>query len=1093
MKTFSDTEVAGSGMSVHLFGDARVASPALGDISLTPYQRALIAVVYGHGEKGLKRLSAARLLWGGHVAARKRQGLRQLLHDVHRRLGTRIIDTPADTFTPAPGIESDLASFERCVREGRLQDAAQLVRLGFLAHPIIDSDSFDDWRTEKRARLHRELRARAALAWSSSSEAGDWANARDAAEGLYALDSADPLAVSRVILARGRSGLTVEAKAAFDEYLSTVPAGSQVSDDVGEAMERVRATARAEARRGRGAPPDLPFVGRRRAMSIASTSLDHVAANDFRLVLISGESGIGKTRLLDQVHRDAIMRGFRCLRAQPVELEQSIPLNPVLDALAGVDLRPHLAALGSPWNSVVAGLLPPSALDDPPESPPPIRPSSLSRRLLDSFALLFEQLAREQPTVLLLDDLQWADATTVATLQFLQRRWKDGAMGIFATLRPELVRVTDPLARYLTGTGGLPAERIELLPLATSEAIELINAIAEGGIDERHAQRLSAIAGHHPLYLTELTREFLAGRLALPDLPSDQMTIPTSLARMLDARLESMNEDAMSAAGLLAVAARPLRVPVIAELSGMTGQQAATAVESLQRGRFVEVEGESVQIAHELFRSAVYRRLSGPRRALHHRAIAGRLLSETPHEPSGELAIHFARSGDDQLAASYGWVAARRAMDAGATAEAIQLFEIVADRDRDPVRRADATAELARALVLSRDISRANPCLSHAADQLRSTGRAGRARRLEIDRIEGLAELAEASLDELLAGLGAIKEEARSADDWETVAQALDVELHLLHRRGAVTAIRGVLDEMRDVAGKDQMEARLLGKAGLALGVFFDDPEEALQAAEEAVALAGEGSRYRLRALGRLMVALQARGLVTMPSVQGRVVETRSLAARSGDRLARFSIESNLAAAYLDVGDVERAQALMAGVDEIAADGDMDINRFIQANNEAELLLSQNEFAMAAAAFTKAAKYLGPTTPTYMQDLVHAGLGHCALETGDLEEARRRETLLQPDPESWYFDPTTIIYFRARMLERRGKREDAIRLLESTAKKLEGRLPTAWLKAVLLRTRLLAKSSPNRARSLALRMSGEAEELQFVHRAREFRAIANRL
>jgi predicted ATPase len=300
-------------------------------------------------------------------------------------------------------------------------------------------------------------------------------------------------------------------------------------------------------------------------------------AGGVEVVLVLGESGIGKTRLLDELHREAILRDFRCLRAQAVELERSIPLNPLLDAIGSVDLEPHLAAIGRPWSNVVASLLPAGAVSHSAEDPPPIQPSSLSRRLLDSFALLFEQLAREQPTILFLDDLQWADATTIATLQFLQRRWTRGSFGIFATLRPDLVGAEDPVAKYLTRTSGLRVERIGLVSLHVAEALELVEAIGEGAVDEVQARRLCTISGNHPLYLTELTRDFLAGRFTLPERIADEVTIPTSLGQMLDARLDGMDDRARSAAGVLAVAGRPLRIEDIAAVGGLNLQEAAGA------------------------------------------------------------------------------------------------------------------------------------------------------------------------------------------------------------------------------------------------------------------------------------------------------------------------------------------------------------------------------------------------------------------------------------------------------------------------------------------------------------------------------------
>lgn len=1078
----------GRDTSVHvrLFGDAAVENGG-GRVPLTPRQLALVTLVYGHGANGLTRPAAAGLLWDSAPANRARQRIRQLLVETRKRVGHQIIDTPADSLRPAPGVSCDFMKFEAALQAGALQEAAALAGQGFIPGVLEKADTFSDWRHARATRLLREVRSRAFTRWSQAFERGAWPEAREAAEALYLLDPDDPQVVERVIQARGRVGETQAAEEAFATYVSSLRPGVEAATPILQTIETVRAAVRAMAASSKPGESRVRFIGRQEALASARRGLDSLGQAHFELVLISGESGIGKTRLLDEIHREAILREFRCLRAQLVELERGIPLNPVLDALCQVaDLEQHLAALGQPWSSVIAGLLPPGTFDHPPAEPPPIQASSLSRRLLDSFALLFEHLAREQSTVLFIDDLQWADDTTVATLQFLQRRWSKGSFGIFATVRPDLVRATDPVAKYLSGSADLGARRIELPALSSSEALELVRTISGGAIDEPRAHRLSAIAGHHPLYLTELTRDFLAGRLRLPERRSDPVAIPSSLGQMLDARLHAMDERATRVAGVLAVAARPLHVSDVATLADLTLEDAATAVETLIRARFVEIDRNHVQIPHDLFRSAVYRQLSSPRRAVHHRAIAEHLLSQSPDEHAAELATHFALAGEDELAAAHGWIAAKRALEAGALAEAIQSFEVIADKERDPVRQADASAELARALHLSRDITKANPQLSLAAERLRSTGRPHAARRLEIRRIEGLAEVDAASVEELLRWLAPIKAGARDSYDWESVALALDAELHLLHRKGDVQGIRLLLREMREVATKEPVEARLLSYSGLALGVFFDDPDEALVAARTAVELSDSGGPYRLWALNRLLVVLQARGMVTLPDAARWVTEARTLSECSGDLMLRFSIESNIAVAHLDAGDLETAEALMARARAIPGAGEMDINRFVQANNEAELALALADYQGAADAFSRASSYLGLTTPRYMQDLVNAGLGFCALQTGNLSEAREREGLLKSPPDSWYFDPTTILTFRSKLLERQGRHLDALQLLKDGASNLKGRMPLAWLKVVLLQARLLAKHSPEDAVRLSVEMSREAQRLALPRRAQDF-------
>jgi hypothetical protein len=988
---------------------------------------------------------------------------------------------------PRPDVRSDLATFERDLANGSLLDAALLAKRGFAAVPSrAVTEDYDDWRSAVEASQLRKVRVQSLARWSEATGAGDWLTAKDAAEALYALDPRDPDAVQRMIDVLGRHGQPESAERVFAEYRTSLSSAQEPEPDLVEAIRRVRRLKQVPSVLV-GPEREVPLVGRREALASARAVFDRVDDSSFGFVLISGESGIGKTRLLRELHREAVLRDFRCLEAQAVELECRIPLNPLLDALRPVDLKPHLRSLGRPWDAVVAAMLPLGALDEPAVAPPPIQESALPRRLLDSFSLLLERLAAEQPTLLFLDDLHWADATTIAALQFMQRRWTRGSLGIIATIRPDLVGPNDPVAKYLSSrSDGLGVQLVELGELSSEEALQLVEQIGNGEIGEELAHRICALAGLHPLYLTELARDYLAGRLRLPELPADEVTIPVSLKQLLDSRLAYLSEHALKLAGLLAVAARPMKLSDVAALACLTLDHVADAVDELRRSRLVEYERDRVRIAHEIFRSAIYRHLSEPRRAVNHRAVAEHLIADASEDSAGELATHYARAGEAEHAAEYGWRAAERAMASGAVAEAAHFFQLVMDNDRDAERRADATAALARALHLTRDINRANPLLELASSRLYAVGKPGEALRLEIKRVEGMAEVGAAALGDLLERLTRIKGEARAREDWEAVALALDVELHLLHRVGDLEAIRRLFGEMRDLTKCGSLEATLLCNAGLALGVLFEDPREALNAALRAVALTEEGRSYRLRSLLRLMVVLQYRGMLELPASQPVVKEARGMAKKSGDVLLHFSIENNLAVAALDAGDLERADVLMAGASALAGSAEMDLNRFIQANNQAELAMAQHDFLRAERAYTEAATYAGATTPSYLMDLVNAGMGICALETGKLAEARRLEEELEPSPPSWYYDPTTILAFRARLLERRGRRDEALDLLQSAAPDLENRLVLAWLKVQALRMRLMRKQGSSGARSIATECLELAEGLRLTHRALEF-------
>src|SRR5690606_11853157 len=158
-----------------------------------------------------------------------------------------------------------------------------------------------------------------------------------------------------------------------------------------------------------------------------------------------------------------------------------------------------------------------------------------------------------------------------------------------------------------------------------------------------------------------------------------------------------------------------------------------------------------------------------------------------------------------------------------------------ADNEDDPARQAEATAELARALHLGRSIGRANPVLELAAVRLRQTGNPTRALRMDIRRVEGLAEEGAAEPIDLLNRLSAIKEEARRLEDWEGLALALDAELRFAYHAADLMRVRKLLEDLEAIGLAGDGGASVLASAGLALGALSDDPLAALEVVQRAV------------------------------------------------------------------------------------------------------------------------------------------------------------------------------------------------------------------------------------------------------------------
>jgi DNA-binding SARP family transcriptional activator len=1082
-----------SGVRLEFFGGPVVRGVGGGQ-SLSPTQELLLLAVWGHERTGVSRRRAIWLLWEEDDDATARHRLSQLLSQLRMRLGLGSDFLAGEDVLRADDlVTSDLVDFRSALRTGDIATAVELEAKGFATHMRrAPGPEYDHWLQGKRAGLRRDLRSACLRAWDEGRSAGDWRAALEAAEGLQAVEPSAEAALRRIIEARAMLGCPDEAERAIEDFLALRPDGYALETETLTQLDRARNMMVRECHPRGSGPDDLPLVGRSAALDTARQVLRRVTAGEFAFLLIRGDAGVGKTRLLEEVRREARLLGVRCLHARPVELEQRIPLNPLIDALDDRDLLPHIDSLDHPWKAVVGSVL--ARLTSGLELPavPRIAEGSLSRRLCDAFSILFTQIAREEPTLLFIDDLQWADDTTIAVLQFVQRRWTSGPFGVVAAARPELASGNEGIAKYVADNRTLDVTDIVLQDLEEADALRLLDLVSQRQLEDTVRERLCALGGRNPFYLIELTRDYLKGRLELPELPIDVPEIPISLRQLVDPRIESLSEGAASLAGMLSVWGRWIPMVELASLVGRELEECAGQVEELELLRLATLERSSVRIAHELFRGALYHGLSEARRSVLHYRVAEYLLS-TESPLSSELAIHFARAGDPVQAARYGREAADAAMDNGAMAEAAHFLEVVAENVTDPRLKAEATADLAQVLHMNREIARADPMLELAASRLRLTGNRSRALRMDIRRVEGLAELGTATMSHLLDRLDTIKTTARETGDWEALALALDCELHLLHRSGRVSEIRNLFEEVRECAREGGPEAACVANGSLALDVLFGDGSLALDAGRNAVRLATEtpkGEEHLLRAQSRLFLVLLYKGLAQSKEAHALLQSARNGARTCGDLMLRFFLESNLGVSYLDAGLLDMAETAFDKAGSILAGAEASVPRINHYYNLGELAYWRGQFSEALYHFNRGMALLdGPTSPAGMYQLLNAGVGLCSLSMGAWSEARRCEAEIQPFPDRWYFDPTLLLAFGSALQERRGNLARAASFLAQHGDPLRDRLTAAWLKVLLLEVRLARRARLPDWRERAHLGMRSSDELGFRSREQEFRAL----
>jgi DNA-binding SARP family transcriptional activator len=1082
-----------SGVRLEFFGGPVVRG--VGTVrALSPTQELLLVLVWGHERPGISRQRAIWLLWEDDDDAPARHRLRQLLSQLRMRLGLgRDFLAGEDVLRADPATTSDLADFRSALRGGDIAAGANLVAKGFAPRiRKLPGPQYEHWLQGKRAGLERDLRAAGLRFWDQGRAMGDWRVALDAAEALLAVEPQAEAALRKVIEARAMTGSLQEAERTVEEFLARKPASYVLEAKTVAQLDRARRTMVKDGAGNDTGPDSPPLVGRTDALETARQVLRRVTDGRFAFLLIRGEAGIGKTRLLEEVRREAGLLGARCLHARPVELEQRIPLNPLIDALDDRSVLAHIETLEHPWKAVVGSVLPrlTSGLELP--AVPRIAESSLSRRLYDAFSILFTEIAAEKPTFLFIDDLQWADDTTIAVLQFMQRRWTSGPFGVIAAVRPDLVTGSEGVAKYLADNRKLEVTDIVLRDLEEADALRLLDLISDGRLDRTVRDRLCALGGRNPFYLIELTRDYLKGRLELPELPNEVPEIPISLRQLVDPRIARLTEGAASLAALLSVWGRWIPMVELARLAGEAIEECARQVEELEVLRLATLERSRVRIAHELFRGAIYHSLSEARRsALHHRVAEHLLSTESPL--ATELAIHFARAGDPTQAARYGREAADEAMDSGAMAEAAHFLEVVADSVTDPRLKAEATADLAQVLHMNREIARADPMLELAASRLRLTGNHRRALRMDIRRVEGLAELGTATMSHLLDRLETTKASARDADDWEVLALALDCELHLLHRSGRVSEIRNLFHEVRECAEKGGPQAACVANGSLALDILFGDGSLALSAGRAAVDLAKktpECEEHLLQAQSRLFLVLLYRGLAQSAEARELHRAAQKGARTSGDLMLRFFLESNLGVSHLDAGQLDLAEVAFKKAGAILAGAEAAVPRINHYYNLGELAYWRGRFSEALYHFDRGKSLLdGPTSPAGMHQLLTAGIGICALNMGSWSEARRCEAELQPLPDRWYYDPTLLLAFVSALRARRGHLAEAASFLADRGAPLRERLTAAWLKVLLLEVRVARRAKLPHWRDRAQLGVRTSDELNFRSREEEFRAL----
>jgi DNA-binding SARP family transcriptional activator len=597
----------------------------------TPRMQRLLARVVLASDAGVLRDQLAGELWPDSSAAQGRTNLRKLLHDLRRSTPgpLALVDAGGRTvrWSAGPSAWVDVAAFTDAVARGDLAEA-----VGSYGGDLLPGFD-DDWVVEERERLRRRaVEALAGLATAAEAEGRD-TEVIEHARRLLRLDPLHEPAVRLLMRALIRQGERSEALRTYHR----LTAGLERDLDISPEPET---TALAEELRS--AALGSALVGRRAEWQAARTAWEEAVRGHARLLCVTGEAGIGKSRLVEELARRVTADGHAVAYGRAYEAAGRPPWGPVIDWLRCGPVRSHLHTLDDACLVELARLLPELRVGRPALAHAgPSSKVGRRRHLLD--AVVRGLLAVQRPLLLVLDDLQWCDTDTVEVCGFLVQSAPSAPVLVAGTLRDEEVGDAHPVTQLRGHLARADAVSvISLGPLDRPSTAEMAALVGQRALSPEAAARLRAETEGNPLFIIEAMRAGFGTRGRGP------VTLTPTVHAVIRARLDRLTPQARALAEVAAIIGREFTVPVLAAAAGRTEDDLTDDLDELWRRHIVRAHGTAYDFSHDRLRDVALESISPARRRKLHRWVAEAMEAQHAGDlgpVSARLAVHLASAG----------------------------------------------------------------------------------------------------------------------------------------------------------------------------------------------------------------------------------------------------------------------------------------------------------------------------------------------------------------------------------------------------------------------------------------------------------------
>ena len=700
-------------LHIHLLGDFLLVS---GDKPVTtvtvPRLQSLLAYLVLHQAAPQDRSHLAFLLWPDSTEAQAHTNLRKLLYQLRQafpyteyfiQAGKHSLQwqaiTDASWTLDVLDLEQALAQAEQAEKaRDRTSMRQALEQVARLYRGDLLPGCYDEWILPERDRLHQMYLQAAERLIALLEQERDYDAAITAAQQLLRhepLHEATYRQLIRLYALRGDRAAALRAyhtcARLLERELGTEPGETTRAAYESLLQSHTSTVTPTGPLTSRGT--EAPLVGRKEEWQQLQAAWRKATGGHPHMVILSGEAGIGKTRLAEEMEAWVGRQGMATASARCYAAEGQLAYAPVTTWLRTDAIHAGLSTLDPTWLTEVARLVP-DVFVKRPKLP---RPASMREGWQRQ--QFFEALARtllhaRQPLLLLLDDLQWCDNETLEWLHYLLRFEQRACLLFIGTVRSGEILPGHPLVALLGALqrDGLVTE-VALRPLNTTETASLAEHIMSRKLDPTTINTLYTDSEGNPLFVVEMVRartldqrgtvQPVAGD-ALPLLTQPASILPPTVQTVLSTRLAQLSPLAREVANVAAVIGREFTFIVLAQASGEHEDAVVRGLDELWQRRIVREQDsgatEAYDFTHDKLREQAYASLSPAHRRFLHRRVAEAfkvVFAGDLDAISGQIAAHYERAGLPGQAIPYYRRAGDVAMRIYAHAEAINAFQRV--------------------------------------------------------------------------------------------------------------------------------------------------------------------------------------------------------------------------------------------------------------------------------------------------------------------------------------------------------------------------------------------------------------------------------